>query len=86
MIFKVGDKIILKKEAEISLKKTHGRIAWAEYILEILEIDSDDSYMIRIFPGLDRKLYKERVPDYRLATDREIKIDQIKKMFVKRRT
>jgi hypothetical protein len=78
MTFKIGDRIILKKEVEMYLM-----IAWAEDILEILEVNLDGSYKIRIRPNLDRKLVMKRVPDYRLATEREIKIDKIKKIYFK---
>lgn len=80
MTFKIGDKIILKKEVEM-----YSMIAWAEVILEILEVNFDGSYKIRILPNLDRKLIMKRVPDYRLATEREIKIDKIKKIFKKKK-
>jgi hypothetical protein len=91
MAFKVGDKIVLNKEAEL-----YSIMAWAEDILEIIEVNYGEVYTIRIRQDLDGELTMEGVPNYRpntiynvgsenfrLATQKEIKQYLIKKNFIK---
>ena len=86
MIYNVGDEIILSEEQVLSLIKYYDtNRALAEGVMKIIEISHRNYYMIEVvrsFPKENIILTLKKTKNFRLATNSEIKRDQIKKIFV----
>jgi hypothetical protein len=82
--FNIGDKIILKKESAIHLSKAGRDTDFANEIMEVIRTDNHTIYRVQINSGLYKNLYIGGLLEYRLATDNELKLDKIKKMFIKK--
>ena len=86
MIYNVGDEIILSEEQVLSLIKYYDtNRALAEGVMKIIEISHRNYYMIEVarsYPEENIILTLKGTKNFRLATNSEIKRDQIKKIFV----
>ena len=82
MDFKIGDKIILKKEKAAYAKSIGYPDAFTKEILEIEEIDSKNMYTAQNDLHYFRQFRIGGTFEFRLATDNELKLDKIKKMFI----
>jgi hypothetical protein len=82
MAFKIGDRIVLKKESVKHLSEVKQNAEFANGIMEILSINYHTIFRVKNDSGLFKNIYVGGILEYRLATDSEIKLDKIKKMFI----
>jgi hypothetical protein len=83
--FEIGDKIMLKKESITYSSRSGYASSFAKEVLEVISMDSkimytvEKGYLFRHFPI-------ERMLEFRLATENEIKINKMKNMFVNKKS
>jgi hypothetical protein len=82
MDIKFGDKIMLKKECAVDAIKMGYSEAFVKEIMEVIGFDSNSIYTVQIDSDTLRNLPIGGLLEYRLATDNEIKLDVMKKMFI----
>ena len=82
MIFNVGDKIVMKESSIRSIMQVYGYNEHkVKQVMEVAKVNVDGSCVIKLKLNVD-KIIPFRSIHYRLATDGEIKLDKIKKIFI----
>jgi hypothetical protein len=82
MDFKYGDKIILKTESVINAIKMGYTEAFVKEIMAVIAFESNSYYIKHISSDWQKNLPLGGILKYRLATERELKLNKIKKMFI----
>jgi hypothetical protein len=81
MKFKPRDKIVFNEETEIFLLQKGYSTLFTKMIIEIVSIGEASIYGMDINTNANKLLRRRDMKSYRLATENELKINQMKQIF-----
>jgi hypothetical protein len=81
MKFKPRDKIVFNAETEIFLLQKGYSTLFTKMIIEIVSIGEASIYGMDINTNANKLLRRRDMKSYRLATENELKINQMKQIF-----